>query len=352
MRLDVVGESMPERIAVRMNLVPVPLAHTHMALVLARAVLEASKAGIFEALGSGALDAAEVAVRTGLNTNATVKLLNALAASDYVVHHKGRFSLTAMSRKWMLPSSADSVHEKIMFTFFEDTWIARLGDYLRTGRDVTGGGHLGASQPEEFWGTYQRAMRSIASMSAGEVARRTRVPPDARDMLDIGGSHGLYSVAICRRHPHLSSTILDLPDAIAHAAPLLAAEGMGTRVVHLAGNALEVDLGESRYDVIFISNLVHHFDAPTNQRLMVRVARALRPGGIVTVQELIRSESPVSGNQIGALLDLYFAVTSTAGTWSVSEISGWQRDAGLVPRRPLYLRTMPGAAQQAAAKRR
>ena len=54
---------------------------------------------------------------------------------------------------------------------------------------------------------------------------------------------------------------------------------------------------------------------------------------------------------MGALLDLYFALTSQAGTWSVGEIATWQRSAGLHPRRPVFLRSMPGSAQQAAVKR-
>jgi len=65
-------------------------------------------------------------------------------------------------------------------------------------------------------------MRALASGSASEVARRTPVPKGARDMLDIGGSHGYYSVALCRRHPGLRAVILDLSEAVKHAEPILA----------------------------------------------------------------------------------------------------------------------------------
>ena len=41
--------------------------------------------------------------------------------------------------------------------------------------------------------------------------KRMPVPDGARDMLDIGGSHGYLSVAVCRRHPELRATVLDLP---------------------------------------------------------------------------------------------------------------------------------------------
>ena len=125
---------------------------------------------------------------------------------------------------------------------------------------------------------------------------------------------------------------------------------MGDRVVHRAGNALTDDLGEEAYDLVLIANLVHHFDDATNRELVRRVARALRPGGVLVIGEVIRPSAPGRGGQIGALTDLYFAVTSESGTWSFKEMAAWQRAAGLVPRRPLRLITGPGAGLQIARK--
>lgn len=352
MHYTITGDSLLERAALRLNMVPVPIAHTHLLLILARTIVEAARAGVFAALADGPLHPADVAARCQLDGAATGKLLGALAASGYLTHAghgvEARFALNALSRKWMLPGSASSVHDQILFTVYEDEWIARMGTYLRTGREVSDGGH--ANRDAEFWRLYQRAMRAIAQGAAPEVGRRTFVPRGARQMLDIGGSHGLYSVAICRRHKHLSSTILDLPEAVAQAAPLLAAEQMGDRVVHRAGNVLETDLGDGVYDLVYLSNLVHHFDEATNRALFVRIARALKPGGAVVVQELIRRETFEQAGQMGALLDLFFALTSDAGTWSVGDIASWGVAAGLTPRAPLYLRMIPGAAQQGAVK--
>lgn len=71
-------------------------------------------------------------------------------------------------------------------------------------------------------------MRAVASTLAPELARRLPVPKGAETMLDIGGSRGYYSVTLCRRHPGLRAVVLDPPEAVAPAAPLLAAEGMAT----------------------------------------------------------------------------------------------------------------------------
>jgi SAM-dependent methyltransferase len=126
---------------------------------------------------------------------------------------------------------------------------------------------------------------------------------------------------------------------------------MGPRVVHRPADVLTADLGTAQADLVFISQLLHHFDANSNRRLLEKVAQALRPGGIVAILEVIRPKSPRSAGQTGALLDLFFAVTSLSGTWSQAELAGWQRGGGLTPHKPIRLRTIPGGCIQAAEKR-
>ena len=46
------------------------------------------------------------------------------------------------------------------------------------------------------------------------------------------------------------------------------------------------------YDLILAFSLVHHFDAETNRALAARCARALRPGGIFVIGDLMRPEAP------------------------------------------------------------
>jgi hypothetical protein len=77
---------------------------------------------------------------------------------------------------------------------------------------------------------------------------------------------------------------------------------------------------------------------------------ALRPGGVFVIQEVVRPVSPNQAGQVGALLDLYFALTSEAGTWSYEEMAAWQRQAGLEPKKTIRFRTLPGVGQQAAVK--
>ncbi|HEY0513681.1 MAG TPA: class I SAM-dependent methyltransferase [Thermoanaerobaculia bacterium] len=346
MKLGAISQNPVEELLGALGLLPQPLLDTQIAMLMARTLMEGARLGVFESLKDAPLTTEEIAARCGAQPRSMAKLLNAIAGCEYLRYDSGRYALAPVARRWLLKDDPRSLQDKMLMQFFEWDSLERLGDFVRTGRPMD----LHATLTPDEWGLYQRGMRATAASWAPEVGRRTPVPKEARDMLDLGGSHGLLSVAICRRHPGLRSVILDLPEAIEHAAPLLAREGMGDRITHRAGNALTEDLGVEAWDLIFASSLVHHFDDATNRALAKRIARALRPGGIFVIQELYRPSTPKEAGQIGALLDLYFALTSEAGTWSFAEMADWQREAGLKPRRPLKFRTAPGNGQQSAVK--
>lgn len=345
MRYGAIGENAIERLVLLTGQAPTPFIDT-FASVMARTVMAATKLGIFEALESGPRPAPEIASHCGTHPEATQKLLDTLTSIGYLRLKDQRYVLRGFVRKWLLKSSRQSLRDIILLRYVDWAWLSRLEEFVITGQPID----IHGSMSPEDWDAYQRGMRALANVGVGETIRRTPVPAGARDMLDIGGSHGYYSVAFCRKYPQLRATILDLPEAVAHAAPILAREGMGSRVTHRAGNALTDELGVEQYDMVFMAQLVHHFDDATNRMLMRKIASALRPGGMVVVQQGMRFASPNEGGAFIWLLNLYFSLTSDAGTWSYDEIASWQRDAGLSPQRPIKFLQVPGIGEQTAIK--
>jgi SAM-dependent methyltransferase len=330
MRFGMIGEGVLERLVLRSRLFPAPMLEGY-AMVTTRALLAATEHGLFEALADGPATAERVAERCGTDPTATEKLLNLLVGMRHVrVHGDGRYDLTPRSRRWLTGSG--SVRDSVLMKELEWRWMEGLDAFLATGSQQD----VHATMSDADWGRYQRGMRSNAGVVAPLLASRIPVPDGARDLLDIGGSHGYFSVALCRRHPELRAVVLDLPEAVEHAAPLLAAEGMGDRVTLRAGDALRDDLGTEVHDVILMASLVHHFDDATNRALMRRAAAALRPGGVLVIFDAVRLE-PRKNDQVSAFFDLYFAMTSQAGLWSYDEMAAWQREAGLRPRAPIRL---------------
>lgn len=341
MKLGAIPENLAERLAIALDLVPRPLAETLPTLLLARSLMVSARFGLPQALAGGALGAEEVAARCHTHPRATRILLDTLVSLEYVKLSEGRYELTGDGRKWLL-----SLHDSLLYRYLEWDWIARLDDFVRSGEALDIHGEM---TPEQ-WALYQRGMADVARLSIPEQAQRIPVSASARDLLDLGGSHGLLSAALCRKHSGLRAVVLDLPEAVEHAAPILDREGMGDHVVHRPGNVLTDDFGTEAWDVVLLSNLAHHFDDATNRELARRIARALRPGGVYAIVEIFRRESPTESGQIGALFGLYFALTSQSGTWSFEEMADWQLDAGLRPRKPVRLRKSPGFGLQVGIK--
>lgn len=348
MRLGAIPQNIAERIAAMANLAPEPLLETQMAFSMARSIMVGVKLGVYEAAAAGPKTADEIAKTCGTHPRATEKLLNTLTGCGYFTYTDGRYTLTAKSRKWLLRSSPHNVCDKMLFQFYEWDSVEGYEEFVRTGRPMEAHATI---HDENYWHIYQRGMRNLAGLAAAEVASRLPMPPGARDMLDIGGSHGFYSVSLCRKHPNLKSVILDLPDAIKQAAPILAEEKMGDRVTHRTGNALTDDLGDSSVDLVFMAQLIHHFTDQQNRDLIKKIARALRPNGLCVVLDSILPEKPGGSGQMAAILDLYFAMLSESGNWPIKTIHDWYTSAGLTPEKPIWTRTLPGGALVVGRKR-
>jgi len=148
----------------------------------------------------------------------------------------------------------------------------------------------------------------------------------------------------------LKATILDLPQAVEKAQPILAKYKMGDRIHYWIGNALTDDFGENRYDLILMAGLMHHFSADKNIAVSKKAERALKSGGYFVIQDWFRPETSSRMEQVGIIMDLYFNLTSTTGTWSLNELKDFQEKAGLTHYKVNKFMGMPYFVQVCAKK--
>lgn len=345
MQLRVAPENPLEWIALKTNQVPIPLLHVQMYFIMAKAVMEAAEAGVFEAISKGKKIPETIAEICGLHPRPLAQLLTLLVSMEYLRFENEEFSLTPMAQKWIAPDSPHSVHAIAVYNNqVAWDWVTHLGEYLRTGKGMESHDVFGETQ----WKLYQDAMFAVARSEVREFEKRVPIPRNATAMLDIGGANGQYATALCRKYPQLKATILDLAGAIEKAAPV--ADDVQNQIDFEVGNALTDDLGENRYDVVLLSNVAHHFTEEQNQELTKRVMRSLRKGGIFIVNEFIRPAFDSKPELVGSSSSLFFGLTSTSGNWTVAEIQSWQRAAGLKIYKTVHYFTIPGMAMVIAKK--
>ena len=338
MKIKLQPENPLEWIALKKNLAPTPLVDTQIAFNTARAIMAGAELGIYETIGKNSKTADEVATACNTNAHATRQLLNCLVGIGYLNWRDEKYSLKKKYHKWLLKESDANLVSKLRFQLVEWNWMAMLEDYVRTGKTL----QLHSSVNETEWKLYQEAMRDLSINAAKELAGKIPLPQNVTSMLDIGGSHGLYSIELCKKYPGLKSTILELPGAFESARAIAKRYDTTGRVNYVAGNALADDLGIELYDLVMINNVVHHFTEEQNNVLAGKIARALKPGGTFIIGEFIRAERPGEGGVIASASGLYFSVISASGNWSASEMESWQTNAGLKPQKPITTMTIPG----------
>jgi 2-polyprenyl-3-methyl-5-hydroxy-6-metoxy-1,4-benzoquinol methylase len=331
-------ENLIEWIALKANLAPIPLIDTQVAFNAARAIMAAAELGVYEAIGKNSKTADEVSSACNTHTEATRHLLDALVGIGYLQWSNGNYTLKQKFHKWLLKESESNLIGKLRFQILEWEWMAKLEDYVRTGKTL----EMHNSMSPGEWQLYQEGMRDLSINVAKEVAPKIPVPKGATAMLDIGGSHGIFSIELCKRYPSLSSTIMELPGAMEAASAIAKRYDTTNRVNYVAGNALTDDLGKEKYDLIMINNVVHHFTSEQNFTLAKKIAAALKPGGIYAIGEFIRQSKPGEGGVAASTTGLYFSLTSSSGTWSIDEMEGWQKSAGLKIEKPVAPMSLPG----------
>ena len=338
MRIKNQPENLMEWVALKANLAPTPLIDTQVAFNAARAIMAAAELGIYEAIGKTSKTADELAAECKTHPEATKHLLDCLVGIGYLQWRNEKYSVRSKYHKWLLKESESNLIGKLRFQLIEWEWMGKLEEYIRTGKTLD---LHGSASPKE-WQLYQEGMRDLSVNAAKELASKIPVPKNATNMLDVGGSHGLFSIELCKKHPGLSSTILELPGAIEAASAIAKRYDTSNRVTYAAGNALTDDLGTEKYDMVLINNVVHHFTNEQNFALAKKIAAALKPGGIYAIGEFVKASKPGEGGVVGATSGLYFSLTSSSGTWSVPEIEAWQKNAGLKIEKPVAPMSIPG----------
>jgi len=302
----------------------------------ARIVLTAAELDLFSLLAHRPLTVDEVVAATNSARRGMTILLDALCALAYLVKQDSRYQTESSASPLLVRDSAQSMLPMVlhMGTLWQ-TW-SKLTDIVQ-GKTAAGRGGPKALHKDHIK-AFIGAMHTVASKMAPAVVAAVN-PAGIREMIDVGGGSGSYTLAFLQASPEIRATLFDLPEVIDIAKERIEAEGMIERVTLLPGNFYSDSL-PSGYDFAFLSAIIHQNSLEQNKVLYSKIYQALKPGGRIVVRDHVMSPDRTQPLD-GALFAVNMLVgTSGGSTYTFDEIAAGLSSAGFSSIRQLQSKGM------------
>jgi ubiquinone/menaquinone biosynthesis C-methylase UbiE len=260
---------------------------------------EALKAAIelevFTAIGEGNTTAAEIAKRCQTCERGMRILCDYLTIMEMLTKQGDRYGLTLDSATFLdkrSPAYLGSATEFLCSPqMFENT--KRIADAVRKGGTVMEEeGTVSTENP--LWVKFARGMAPLMAMPAQLMAKLVNPQPAGKmKILDIAAGHGLFGIAFATNNPEAEITAVDWKPVLEVAKENAQKAGVADRYHTIEGSAFDVDFG-SGYDLVLLTNFLHHFDPPTNETLLRKVGAALADGGRAVTLEFVPNDDRVT----------------------------------------------------------
>lgn len=273
---------------------------------------------------------------------ATVLLTGLRSLGLLTIDDCGRVTLTDLAREHLIPGQPLDVSEYVAVVA-DSPAVREFIERLRTNKPA-------GQKPDEQGAAFiyregmESAMEEDASARRLTLAlsgRARNVAPvlaervDAsavRQLLDVGGGTGLYSIAFLQRYPRLEAVVWDRPSVLKVAAEMAQAYGVADRLTCRPGDMF-ADPVPAGSDLMLLSNILHDWDVPECRALLGRCAAALPSGGRLMIHDVFLNDA-LDGPLAIALYSCALFSMTEGRAYSAAEYRGWLKECGLVPQAP------------------
>jgi ubiquinone/menaquinone biosynthesis C-methylase UbiE len=311
---------------------PLPTMEPYQELTLyqrSAVLMAATKLGLFAALADGSMTAAEVANRVSAPVDSVARLLAALASLEYISSDGEHFALNDFSRAFLPEGAGGMARLAWKEHLFYAAW-SRLADAISTGSALFPSYSDRVAHDLPSVEKFLLALNDLAGVAAPGVIA-TGAFTGATTILDLGGGGGGYAAEFARALPDSRVTLADLPEILPFAKGHFERKRLQGRVELVAADFLKDGCGlQGRtFDCVFLSHVLHDFEASTASAIVARAARLVRAGGKLVILDVLTPDGGHS-NPVEALFDLMMLVEVSGGrTHRISVVREWIESAGM-----------------------
>jgi SAM-dependent methyltransferase len=291
--------------------------------------------GVFEAIAAGARSAPDIAAATQADARGAELLLNAAAAIGLLEKREGRFFNTPLTETCLTRGGPGYIADSLKLeSAFYRRW-GHLTAAVKTGQRPED--NVRDEQASDWVRNFEYALYNMTRPIAPFIADALALPEDrALRVLDVGGGHGGYSIALAQRYPRLSATVFELPRVVPVTREIVAQAGLAERVSVQEGDFQRHDLGNG-YDVALVFGVLNGEPPEGRPALIAKVFAALNPGGRIVLRDFVL-DADRAGPPEAAIFALQMLLATDAGGLDTrDEWTRWLIEAGFAPPQSISL---------------
>ena len=294
---------------------------------------EALKAAIelevFTAIGEGKTTTIEIADRTSASERGIRILCDFPCVMGFLTKEDGSYKLTPESALFLdtrSPAYLGSSIEFLLSPMLTDGFKDLTGAVRKGGTVASKEGTIAPEHP--IWVKFARAMTGMMALPAKLMANLVDEKADQKlRVLDIAAGHGLYGIAFANKNPQTEVVAVDWPSVLEVARENADKAGIADRYQTIAGSAFDVDYGKG-YDLVLLTNFLHHFDPATCETLLRKVHAALADDGRAVILEFVPNEDRISPPETAAFSMVMLGSTPAGDAYTFPELERMCSAAG------------------------
>ena len=308
---------------------PALIFDTLLAFERSAALQAAIQLDLFRAVGEGPGDTASLARQCSASERGTRILCDYLTIMGFLEKRDGSYHHTPTSAAFLDPRSPACVASisRFLGNATMTAPFAHLAEIVRQGTtSLPGAGSVEPENPAwvDFAHSMAPMMAPMAAPLGGIVLHGLSGPVR---VLDIAAGHGLFGVEVAKQNSEAHIVAQDWAAVLEVAKGNAQKAGVGDRYTTLPGSAFDVDYG-GPYDIVLLTNFLHHFDVATCTGLLRKVHAALKPGGRVAALEFVPNEDRVSPPMAAGFSLTMLATTAAGDAYTFRELEDMYLAAG------------------------
>ncbi len=286
---------------------------------------------LFTAIAEGNVTAKAISSRIQASEKGTRVLCDFLTVTGFLTKQDNAYGLTQESAAFLnrhSPAYMGSIgkflgNPELTAAFNDMAAMVRKG-----GTNWEGEGSVEPDNP--LWVDFARSMAPMMSLPAQLIAGLLDAKSGAPwKVLDIAAGHGLFGIEMAKQNPNARIAALDWKAVLAVASENAEKAGVSSRYSTIPGSAFEADFGTG-YDLVLITNFLHHFDPATNETLLRKVHAALAPGGRAVTLEFVPNDDRVSPPTPAMFSMMMLGSTAHGDAYTFRELDRMFRNAGFL----------------------